>query len=59
MEDFVKTVKKVKFCPCFAVSELKNTAQIIMRNENKGCDSEFIHIDPDEAYLCNKYAACL
>ena len=29
-----------------------------MRHENKGCDSEFIHIDPDEADLRDKYAAC-
>ena len=28
-----------------------------MRHENKGCDSEFI--DPDEADLRDKYAACL
>ena len=28
-----------------------------MRHENKGCDSEFIHIDPDEADLRDKYAA--
>ena len=25
----------------------------------KGCDNEFIHIDPDEADLRDKYAACL
>ena len=30
-----------------------------MRHENKGCDSEFIHIDSDEADLREKYAACL
>ena len=30
-----------------------------MRHENKGCDSEFIHIDPDEADIRDKYAACL
>ena len=30
-----------------------------MRHEIKGCDSEFIHIDPDEADLREKYAACL
>ena len=29
-----------------------------MRHENKGCDSEFIHIDPDEADIRDKYAAC-
>ena len=30
-----------------------------MRDKNKGCDSEFIHIDPDEADLRDKSAACL
>ena len=30
-----------------------------MRHENKGCDSEFIHIDPDKADLRDKYAVCL
>ena len=30
-----------------------------MRHVNKGCDSKFIHIDPDEADLRDKYAACL
>ena len=29
-----------------------------MRHENIGCDSEFIHIDPDEADIRDKYAAC-
>ena len=29
-----------------------------MRHENKGCDSEFIHIDPDEADIRDKYTAC-